>query len=272
MGIAREIYLNRDLIRELVARDLKLRYMRPALGFFWAFLSPLLVVAIFYLVFSVLLRVETKEAPFILYLMSGVFSWRFFQDSLMSSVSSLIDNKNLIRESSFPHYLIPLSIVLANGINFLPSLAILMITALCVLKGLPVFIIFLPIIFTIHLVMTTGMSMVVSIVYVKWRDTKYILEAALLVLFYLTPAVYSLYLVQDSFSAFWYKLYIYNPLVGILNLYRLATLKGFYPLIKETIGLAGLVITPMIFAVAILIYAFYFYKRNKSTINDYLAY
>ena len=270
--MVREIYLNRNLIRELVVKDLKLRYMRPALGFLWAFLSPLLVVAIFYLVFSVIFRVETKEAPFILYLMSGVFSWKFFQDSLLSSVSSLIDNKNLIRESNFPHYLIPLTIVLANGINFLPSLAILVITALLVLKGLPVFLVLLPVIFAVHVGLAIGLSMILSIVYVKWRDTKYILEAALLVLFYLTPAFYSVFLVKNSFPPFWYKLYICNPLVGILNLYRLAVLKGFYTLIKEMIGLTGLVITPMIFASTILVYAFYFYKRNKSTINDYLAY
>ena len=272
MGVLKEIYVRRNLIRELVAKDLKARYLRPVLGFFWAFLSPLLIVGIFYLVFSVLLKVKTQEAPFILYLMSGVFSWKFFQDSLMSSVSSLIDNKNLIRESNFPHYLIPMSIVLANGINFLPSLAILVITALLALKGLPVFFLLLPVVLAVHVGLAIGLSIILSIAYVRWRDTRYILDAVLLVLFYLTPAFYSIFLVKDSFPSFWYKLYIYNPLVGILNLYRSATLRGFYSLIKEVAGLPGLIAAPVIFAITILVFAFYFYKRNKSTINDYLAY
>ena len=272
MGIWKEIYGRRNLIRELVAKDLKVRYLRPALGFSWAFLSPLFIVAIFYLVFSVILRVETKEAPFILYLMSGVFTWRFFQDSLMSSVSSLIDNKNLIRECNFAHYLIPVSIVLANAINFLPSLAILIIAALIILKGLPLFVILLPVIFAIHVGLAIGISIISSVIYVRWRDVKYLLEAALLILFYLTPSFYSVYLVKDSFSVPWFRLYIYNPFVGILGLYRLATLKGFYSIAKESTGLLSLAVSPLIFTLAILIFGFYFYNQHKHSINDYLAY
>jgi ABC-type polysaccharide/polyol phosphate export permease len=272
MHIIEEILVRRNLIRELVVKDLKIRYSRPILGFFWAFLSPLLIVGIFYLVFSSFLQVKTKESPFLLYLMSGVFSWKFFQDSLMSSVTSLIDNKNLIKESKFPHYLIPLSIVLANSINFLPSLAILIITALFVLKGLPVFIILLPIILAIHLIIIVGMSIIFSIIYVKWRDTRYILEAVLLVLFYLTPVFYSIYLVKDSLPSIWFSVYIYNPFVGILNLYRFAILKGFYSFIKGDIGLLSLIIFPAGFAIALLLFSLHFYKQNKNSINDYLAY
>lgn len=272
LSVIREVLVRRTLIAELVIKDLKIRYSRPVLGFLWAFLSPLLIVAIFYLVFSIILQVKTKEAPFLLYLMSAIFSWRFFQDSLVSSTTSFIDNKNLIRESKFPHYLIPLSIVLANGINFLPSLGILIIVSLFILKGLPAFIVLLPIIFAIHLIITMGMSLVFSILYVKWRDTKYILEAVLMVLFYLTPAFYSIYLVKDSFPPLLFNVYIYNPFVGVLNLYRFAILKGFYPLIKEDMGLLSLVIMPTGFAIAILLLGFYFYKKNKDSINDYLSY
>ena len=155
---------------------------------------------------------------------------------------------------------------------FLPSLAILVITALLALKGLPVFFLLLPVVLAVHVGLAIGLSIILSIAYVRWRDTRYILDAVLLVLFYLTPAFYSIFLVKDSFPSFWYKLYIYNPLVGILNLYRSATLRGFYSLIKEVAGLPGLISAPVIFAITILVFAFYFYKRNKSTINDYLAY
>ena len=128
--ILKEIWSRRDLIRELVVKDLKLRYSRPLLGAMWAFLLPFLTVLIFYVVFCRVLRVRVEEAPFILYLMSAVFPWRFFQDSLSCSTTSLMDNKNLLRETRFPHYLIPLSVVLANAVNFLPSLMILIMTAL----------------------------------------------------------------------------------------------------------------------------------------------
>jgi len=270
-SIIQEILIRRNLLGELVIKDLKIRYCRPILGFLWAFLSPLLIVGIFYVVFSIILQVKIKEAPFILYLMSAVFSWRFFQDSLMCSVTSLMDNKNLIRESKFPHYFIPLSIVLSNGINFLPSLAILIISSLFILKGLPIFIVLLPVILAIHIISAIGISLLVSILYVKWRDTRYILDAVLQMLFYSTPVFYSIYLVKDSFGPLWFNAYINNPFVGILNLYRFAILKDFYPMIKE-LGLSSIVVVPIIFAVVISLLGFYFYNKNKNSINDYLSY
>ncbi|KPK96884.1 MAG: hypothetical protein AMJ95_11920 [Omnitrophica WOR_2 bacterium SM23_72] len=268
----KEIFLKRDLVRELVMKELRVRYSRPVLGFAWAFLSPLFLVGIFYVVFSVILQVRTKECPFILYLMSGVFSWRFFQDSLMGSVTSLIDNKNLIRESNFAHYLLPLSIVLANGINFLPSLFLLIISASLILKGIPLFILWLPVILTVHLMMAIGLSIFFSLLYVRWRDIKYMLEVLLSVLFYLTPVFYSLYLVRNVFSSLFFYAYVSNPLVGILNLYRVSILKGFYPAIQGDIPVASLVGIPAAFALIILSSALWVYKKFKNHINDYLSY
>jgi lipopolysaccharide transport system permease protein len=270
--ILKEIFIRRDLIKELIYKDLKLRYSRPALGFLWAFLSPLFVVLIFYLVFFIILRVKTPEAPFLLYLMSAVFPWKFFQDSLTGSVSSLVDNKNLVRESKFPHYFIPLSIVLSNAINFIPALAILIMSAWFILKSVPVFIMILPVILVIHLAMAMGAALILSIINVKWRDTKYILEAVLLVLFYLTPAFYSIDLVKGIFPPVLYSLYISNPFVGLLSLYRLALLKGFYGVIKPELGLLNLIVIPAAWAMALLAFGFYYYKKNRTIINDYIPY
>ena len=268
----KEIISRKDLIRELVLKDLKIRYSRPLLGFFWAFLSPFLVVLIFYIVFSLILKVKIEEAPFILYLMTAVFSWRFLQDSLVCATTSLVDNKNLIRESNFPHYLIPVSVVLANAINFLPSLAIVVATALYVLKGLPIFILFLPAVISIQLIITISFAIILSIVYVRWRDAKYILEAALLLVFYLTPAFYSLSLVKNSFSSKLFMFYIFNPFVGILSLYRLTILKGFYGYIQKYMGFLYLTIIPAAFAIIVFLLSLYVYNRSKKSINDYLSY
>lgn len=270
--IIKEILAKRNLIHELVLKNLKIRYSRPVLGFFWAFLSPFLTVVIFYLVFSAILKIETEEAPFFLYLMSAVFPWRFFQDSLMCSTTSLVDNKNLIRESNFPHYLIPVSIVLANAIIFLPPLIILIIASFFVLKGLSPFLLFLPFILALHLAATVGLAVAFSLLYVKWRDIKYILEIALLLLFYITPVFYSIYLVKSSFSPLLFKIYTYNPFVGILNLYRIAFLKGFYGVIQKDVGSLALFIVPFGFAFVVFLSAFYFYNKNKDRINDYLSY
>jgi lipopolysaccharide transport system permease protein len=269
--LVKEIFEKRDLIRELVLKDMRIRYAKPALGFFWSFFSPFFTVAIFYVVFSFLLRVEIKEAPFFLYLMSAVFSWKFFSDSLSCSLTSLIDNKNLIRESGVPQYFIPLSIVLSNAINYLPSLCILIITSLVVLKGLPVFILFLPLVLVIHLLLTIGASFICSILYVRWRETKYILEVLLQAFFYLTPAFYSLFLVKGFFSDALFIAYTYNPFVGVLNLYRITVLRGFFPAVKELIDLVSLVVIPLLCASCLLFLGSYLFKRNKNSLNERLS-
>jgi len=204
--------------------------------------------------------------------MSALFSWRFFQSSLTGSVSCLVDNKYLIKESRFPQYIIPLSLVLTNAVIFLPSLLILLVSALFLLKGVPFFIIALPIILLVHLGITLGLSLIFSIIYIKMRDIKYILEVLLLVLFYLTPIFYSLDIVKSNFSPLLFKVYIYNPFVGLLSLYRIAALRGFYASIAGDLGIFPLVILPVLFALGLLCLGFKLYEKNKDTINDHLSY
>lgn len=261
-----------NLIYELALKDLKIRYSRPALGFLWVFLSPILTVAIFYIIFGLVLRVKTEEAPFLLYLMSGIFPWVFFQDSIFKSVTSLVDNKNLIKESNFPHYLIPISIVMANAIIFLPSLFVILVSSLFILKGLPIFIILLPVVLIAHLAITVLLSIIFSILYVRWRDLKYVLEAIFLLIFYLTPIFYSTLLLKGLFPDALYKAYIYNPFVGMLSLYRITLLKGFFEIAKNYTGFLSIVIPLVIFSAVIFLTAAYLYRKNKGIINDYLSY
>lgn len=269
--IIREISFRKSLIRELVIKDLKLRYGRPVLGAFWAFLSPLTTVFIFYVVFSVFLKAKIEEAPFMLYLMSAVFPWRFFHDSVVSSTTSLVDNKNLIRESGFPYYFLPLSIVLANMINFLPSLGVLIITALFMLKGLPLLIIFLPVALFIQLLFTLGLSVIFSVLYVKYRDLKYIIEIMLTLAFYLTPVFYSVSLVKNSLPPYLFKIYIYNPITGILIFYRSIILKGFYGFMAKDAGFLSVIFVCACFSLIALFLGFHIYRKKKNNINDNLS-
>jgi ABC-type polysaccharide/polyol phosphate export permease len=272
LSTIREAISKRDLIRELVIKDLKLRYSRPALGVLWAFLTPLFTVIVFYIVFSLIFKVETAEAPFFLYLMSAIFPWSFFQGSIMSSTSSLMENKNLIREARFPHYCIPVSITLANAVNFIPSLLMVSIISAIVKNGLPIFFLFLPLVLFLQLGMIMGIAIIASVIYVRIRDLKYLLEIMLLLLFYLTPSFYSLSMVEKAFPPFFAKLYIYNPLVGMVNLYRVTLFKGFYQAVAKETGIISLICIPLVFTSFVLALSFYIYLRNKRALNDHLSY
>ncbi|RJO63723.1 MAG: hypothetical protein C4540_06480 [Candidatus Omnitrophota bacterium] len=262
----------RSLIRELVCKDLKLRYARSRLGFLWLFLSPLLLVGIFYVVFYKFLQVRTEEMPFLLYLMSAVFPWMFFQNSLNSAITSLCDNRNLIRESGFPHYLIPLSVVLVNFIQFLPSLLILLVSSAFMRGGLPILAILLPVVLVMHFAMTLGFAILSSLLYVKARDIKYIIEMCLILLFYLTPVFYPLTLVESSLSPELFKLYMLNPFVGLISLYRVTGVKGGYYSVARFLDIQTLVLVPLFFTVFILLCSFLYYRKNKRSINDRLFY
>lgn len=268
----KEIWLRRDLIFQLALKDLRIRYHGSVFGFTWMALSPFAAVAIFYLVFAVILKVRIDEVPFVLYLMSAVFPWAFFQDAVSASVTSLVDNRNLIREASFPHYFIPISIVLSKAVIFLPSLLIVLVASFLILKGLPVFVLFLPAVLILHISIILGLALILSIIYVKFRDIKYIVDSLMLLIIYLTPAFYSLGLIKASFSAGFLKLYISNPFVGMVNMYRVVILKDFYKVIVRDAGIFSLIVIPVLFALSGLLIGSYLYKRNKNIINDYLSY
>ncbi|MGA2775328.1 MAG: ABC transporter permease [Candidatus Omnitrophota bacterium] len=268
----REIVSRRNLLWELVLKDLKLRYARLGLGFLWALLSPLVTVAIFYFIFSFLLKIKTQEAPFVLYFMSAIFTWGVLQDSVNGSVDSLISNKNLLRESHFPHYFIPLAKVLANALNFLPVLVIVITVSLFTLKGSSEFIIFLPLVLVIHLVLAFSLALIFSILYLRFRDVKYIVEHTLTLLFYMTPGFYSIYLVKERLPKFFFWLYMYNPFTGLLLFYRVILLKGYYGFVYKDVGLQTLFLVPVIFSFLILYVALKLYEKRKSEINDYLSY
>jgi len=268
----RQVYSGRELIWELAMRDLKVRYSRPFLGFLWAFISPIFMVCVFYFIFSCVLKVSIEGTPFLLYLMSGLFAWNFFQESISLSTVSLMQSRNLIKESGFPHYFIPLSIIIANIINALPSMGILCLVSVFFLNGLPKEIILFPVLLLVQACLAFGLSLIASVAYVKWRDSKYVVDMFLLLCIYLTPTFYSLQQVKNALPTWAFKLYLANPLVGILNCYRLIFLKGFINSLGPCVNFWNLIFMPCIWGIGLLCIAIVIYRKAKGWINDYLSY
>lgn len=270
--VVRDISIYRNLIRELVMKELRMKYSKPLLGYFWAFLSPFSLVTVFYLVFVVFLHVKIEESPFILYLMTAVFPWRMFQDAISASATSLVDNKNLIREAQFPHYIIPLAITLATAINFLPALGIVIIVSMLVFRGLPLYFVLLPFVVLIQLFFAIGLSVICAVVYVKWRDLKHVLDPVLMLWFYLIPGFYSLTLAKETLQPAMYVTYILNPWVALLCLYRIVLLKGFYSKISGLVPLSVILFVPILFVLVSSATAIFLYKKSRPWINDHLSY
>jgi ABC-type polysaccharide/polyol phosphate export permease len=269
--IIRELINRRNFVKELVLKDIRIRYRRPVLGFLWAFLTPLAMAVIFYIVFGICLKVKIEEAPFPLYLMSALFTWRLFQDSLCVAVTCLYDNKTLLRESKIPAYLFPVAIVLLNTVTALPGFALVIALSAVRLHGVSIYIFLLPLILIIHAGITAAFSIIAAILYIRWRDIRYASEIGLTILFYATPVFYSVGLAKELLPAYAYRLYIYNPFVCILTLYRVSFIKGYTVFVGAEMIFKSLIVV-VLFAGVFLAIAGMLYKANKRYINEHISY
>ena len=118
-----EIFRYKELLKNLVGRDLKVRYKNSVLGFAWTWLDPLMTMFIFIVVFQYILAIKTKNFP--VFLLTGLIPWTFFSNSVIGSVNSITGNSGFIRRVYYPREIFPLTLMLANIVNMMLSLLVL---------------------------------------------------------------------------------------------------------------------------------------------------
>lgn len=213
----------RDLMRELVARDMKLRYKRSVLGVAWSLLNPLAHLGVFYFVFGFVLPLNIPN--YAMYLLTGVLAWSWFQSSLLAATSSLVDSRDLIQLPNFPPAVLPVVTVSSHLLHFLLAFPIFL--GLIFTGGghwSPV-LLMLPVVIAIQFVLTLGCAYVVASVHVTLRDTQYLLGLSLQLLFFLTPVFYEATAIPQQFQ--W--LYRLNPMVAMIDAYRAILIRGDLP-------------------------------------------
>jgi lipopolysaccharide transport system permease protein len=189
----RRLVRYRGLISSLVARELKARYRGSALGFFWSFINPLLLLSIYSFVFKVILpgTHSDKVEPFALFMFCGILPWTWFTSSLSESAGSLISGGNLIKKVLFPAEILPLVSVLANMVHFLLGLPILIAFLFYYRRwpdGPDLF--WFPVTVLVQLIFTSGLALILSALTVHYRDIRDILSNVLTLWFFSTPIIY----------------------------------------------------------------------------------
>jgi lipopolysaccharide transport system permease protein len=257
----------RHLVLDLAIKDIKVRYRSPVLGFLWALLVPLVTVFIFRFIFSTIMRVQVEKYPFFIYLMTAVFPWAYFAASVGGATESILINRDLIKKTYFPRQIIPVSVVLANLINFLPALlAMILILALFRMQ-FTILILMLPLVIFLQTLLAIGLALIFSSLQVILRDTKYIVELLLLIWMYLSPVFYPLSMVAN-FSPGLLKLYLFNPFVGLFCFYRLALLKGFAQTLPVGINIFWLSFWTVILCVGVFLLGFVVFRKHESRFSD----
>lgn len=239
-----ELWQYRELLRNMVRRDVKLKYRGSVLGFLWSLVHPLAFLGIYSFVFMVIMPVRHIES-FPLYFMSGYLPWSAFVLTVTTSATCLVDNGGLIKKIFFPREILPLSVGCSFLVNFLLTLAAL----------LPVFwlsghwpglsYLWLPLLLVAQTALTLGVGLLVSISYVLYRDLQYLLELFLTLLFWLTPIVYTPEMVPESFR----PVFLINPMSHVVGCYRSVLLYGTMP---EPLSLLYLCVLGVVLAAASL--------------------
>jgi len=221
-GRISELWQFREVIKNFVAQDLKVKYRRSALGFFWSLLNPLLQMTVISLVFSLLFPMK----HFALYVLSGVLPWSFFATSIDGCAMSVVHAENMLRRQYFPKLTFPLSFVLQNLVTFVLSLTVLLLTIGPVvgLKFTPALLV-LPFSFICIVCVAIGLGTIAAVVTVYFRDMQHLISVFLSAWFYLTPVIYPLEQIPARFQ-YIFKL---NPMFAIVELFHRPIYYGTMP-------------------------------------------
>jgi lipopolysaccharide transport system permease protein len=238
-----KLRIQRTLLRNLVLRDLKSRYVGSMMGLFWAVIHPLVLLLTYTFVFSVILKMRPwKDAgtdSFAIFIFSGILPWLLFQDTVTRSATAVIDNGTLVKKTKFPVEIVPLSLYLANMITHLIGLIILLVVLLWV-KGLGFWALFIPIYWISLLFFAVGLGWIVAVLQVFLRDTSQVLSVLMTLWFWFTPIFYSVDLIPEG----WRSWMLMNPMAAIVNGYRSALLHNAPP---EPLPLAILILISLAF-------------------------
>jgi homopolymeric O-antigen transport system permease protein len=220
----REQFEYRDLLIQMTMRDLLLRYKQTVMGFGWAVFMPLVNTAVFSVIFTRLAPIDVGM-PYPLFAYCGLLVWNFFASSLRFSVSSLTSNVNLVTKVYFPREIFPFSAVIVCLADFAVASTVL-IGMMVYYQITPTwYLAWLPIVVLVHLAFTAGMSLLLAMGNLFYRDVKYLFEIILTVWMFATSVVYPVDQVGGRLGAAMRA----NPMTPIIDGYRDVLLRGHSP-------------------------------------------
>jgi homopolymeric O-antigen transport system permease protein len=224
----------RELLTQMVRRDLALRYKQAVMGFGWALFMPLLNTAVFSVIFTKVASLNTS-VPYPLFAYCGLVVWNFFASAQRFAVISLTSNLNLVTKVYFPREIFPFSAVIVCLVDFAVASTVLFGLMAYFRVPPPAQIVFLPLVVIVHVMFTAGVALLVSMANLFYRDVKYLFELILGVWMFATSVLYPVQYVPGRAGA----LLRINPMTPIIDAYR-AVLLGTGPLDVQALGASAL--------------------------------
>ncbi|RJT88351.1 ABC transporter permease [Cryobacterium melibiosiphilum] len=205
----------------LTQRDLRVRYSTSVLGYFWSILDPLVMAGIYWFVFTQVFQRDVGNEPYIVFLLSALLPWMWFNGTVSDSTRAFLREAKLIRSTRIPRTIWVNRLVLSKGIEFVAAIPVLVLFAILFGAELNAEAVFFPLAILIQTVLTAGVGLLVAPLVVFFRDLERAVKLVLRFLFYASPVIYGTADLPSNLQ-FWAA---FNPLSGIFSLYRAA----FFP-------------------------------------------
>lgn len=248
-----ELYGSRNVLQQLIAQQLILRYRRTVLGYLWTLINPLLMMSVMAVVFSTLFKADLKT--FAVFLFAGMIPWNFFSSVVTQSGAAFINNEGLIKKIYLPKAIFPLSIACTLLIDSLLSFIALFVIILALGGTLSWSLLFLPISFLLLFLFAMGFGLLMSIATVFFRDLQYVIAIAMQGLFFLTPVLYK----HDALMGKVAWLVGLNPVTPFIALFRV-------PLIEATLPSGQVLLQVTTISVVTMAVGLFVFLRNEKKI------
>lgn len=219
----RELVEYKELLKNLVYQDLKVRYRNSALGIFWTLLHPLLTLLVLYVVFSHITRFKDMN-NYAMFIFAGIVPWTFFSQLANQSLNAILSKRRLIGKIYLPKIIFPVSLALSNVINFFFFLFTYVVICSFTNVGLHRSLVLLPIPILMLFSFSLGVSILLSALNVFFRDFTHLTSIILQILFYVSPVLYPI-----SIMGSYKPLFMLNPLYYIIVNFRGVIYHGALP-------------------------------------------
>jgi ABC-2 type transport system permease protein len=250
----------------LAVTDFKLRFFGSALGYFWTLIRPLLLFGVLYFVFTEVVRFGDDVKNYPVYLLAAIMLFGFFAETTSRGVNSLVERENLLRKVRFPRMVIPLSVTLNALFNLGLNLIVVLVFVLA--SGIEprwAWLEMFPLI-ALLVVLATGVTMLLSALYVRYRDIQPIWEVALQMLFYASPVIYVTSALPDSIE----QEAMASPLTAVLTQMRHALIDPGAPTAAEAIGGSARLLIPLAVVIAVFALGVWVFMREAPRIAENL--
>jgi ABC-type polysaccharide/polyol phosphate export permease len=252
-----ELLRRRELLWHMTVRHLRGQYKQSILGYAWAILNPLSLMLTLSFVFSILLRFEIPDIPYPLFLLMGLLPWLFFSSAVSSATDSITGAFSLVTKVYFPREVLPLAAVFTKIVDL--GFGLMILVALMVYLGYPPewTIVWVPVLFFIHLIFTLGIAFPLAAFNIFFHDVRFLVGVVLTLWFYLTPVIYDVNQIPERYEIV-FKL---NPNALFIEAYRRVVLQGVSPGTDRL--LLGLGIALLTFLIG-----YYLFKRMEPRFAD----